>query len=143
MAGRARDVKVLQVRPAGDNHQVIQVSSRDGGYCKKPCANCPWRKDAVGEFPAEAFKHSAYTAYDMATSTFACHTAGKDNPKMCAGFILHGSMHNLTFRLKLRKTRSMFRDVSDGGHELFTSYREMAIANGVDPDDPVLAPCRD
>ena len=29
------------------------------------------------------------------------------------------------------------------GLELFESYREMAIANGVDPDDPVLADCRD
>ena len=34
-------------------------------------------------------------------------------------------------------------DVSDGGHELHDNYREMAIANGVSPDDPSLAECRD
>jgi len=32
--------------------------------------------------------------------------------------------------------------VSDGGVALFDSYAEMAIANGVEPNDPVLAPCR-
>lgn len=30
---------------------------------------CPWRVDATGEFPADAFRHSAETAYDMATET--------------------------------------------------------------------------
>ncbi|MFC6619509.1 DUF6283 family protein [Deinococcus radiophilus] len=32
--------------------------------------------------------------------------------------------------------------VHDGGHQLHDSYRAMAIANGVSPDDPVLADCR-
>ncbi|AVK09334.1 DUF6283 family protein [Pseudomonas aeruginosa] len=32
--------------------------------------------------------------------------------------------------------------VSDGGVDLFDSYAEMAIANGVDPEDPILKPCR-
>lgn len=36
-----------------------------------------------------------------------------------------------------------FDDVADDGHELFENYRAMAIANGVAPDDPILAPCRD
>lgn len=34
-------------------------------------------------------------------------------------------------------------DVSDGGHALHENYKAMAEANGVDPSDPVLAPCRD
>lgn len=32
--------------------------------------------------------------------------------------------------------------VYHGGHELHASYRAMAIANGVSPSDPILAPCR-
>jgi hypothetical protein len=33
-------------------------------------------------------------------------------------------------------------DVHDGGHDLHDSYRDMAVANGVDPDDPALGRCR-
>lgn len=32
----------------------------------------------MGEFPAEAFRHSAPTAYDMAESGFSCHSAGTE-----------------------------------------------------------------
>lgn len=32
--------------------------------------------------------------------------------------------------------------VSDDGIALYDSYREMAVANGVPPDDPIIAPCR-
>ena len=34
-------------------------------------------------------------------------------------------------------------DVSDDGVELHKNYRAMAIANGVDPEDPDLKSCRD
>jgi hypothetical protein len=33
-------------------------------------------------------------------------------------------------------------DVKDSGIGLHASYRDMAVVNGVDPADPVLAPCR-
>lgn len=135
--------KILRTRQAGEEHQVLTVASTKenaGDHCKRPCADCPWRKDAVGVFPAEAFRHSAATAYDMATHTFACHSAGKDQPRMCAGFLLRGAAHNLAVRLQL--LRGIRLEVSDGGHELHASYAEMAVANGVDPNDPILAPCR-
>jgi len=96
----------------------------------------------VGEFPAEAFRHSASTAYDMSDHTFACHQSGKEKPATCAGFLLRGATHNLAVRLGYMRGRFQ-GDVTDGGHELHESYRAMAIANGVDPEDPVLAPCRD
>ncbi|MNF18338.1 hypothetical protein D3C80_2223580 [compost metagenome] len=51
-----------------------------------------------------------------------------------------GAEHNLKVRLQRMKGKWM--DVSDGGHELFESYRAMAEANGVSSDDPVLARCR-
>lgn len=92
-------------------------------------------------FPPEAFRHSAETAYDMATHTFACHTAGASSPRLCAGFLLRGAHHNLAVRLDRMRGR-ILDDVVDGGHDLFESYRDMAVGNGVDPEDPTLAPCR-
>lgn len=143
---KSKKAIVSQARPAGANdrgelHQVLTVEGGGGAYRRKPCANCPWRVDAVGEFPAEAFRISASTAYDMAQNTFACHQSGKDKPAICAGFLLRGADHNMGVRLKRIKGQS-FDDVTDGGHELHDSYRDMATANGVPEDDPVLARCR-
>jgi hypothetical protein len=136
--------KITNKRMAGADHAVLTLTSkpREGMrvHRREPCPQCPWRKDAVGVFPAEAFKHSASTAYDMALNTFACHDSGSKAPADCAGFLLRGADHNLAIRLAHSKGK--LGEVSDGGHELFDSYAAMAIANGVDPDDPVLAPCR-
>lgn len=137
---QARKTRITAVRPAGAAHQVLTVEGGGKGHCTRPCADCPWRKDATGEFPPEAFRHSASTAYDMAANTFACHQAGAEQPRVCAGFLLRGAHHNLSVRLGW--IQGKYRDVSDGGHELHEDYRAMAIANGVDPDDEVLAPCR-
>ena len=133
--------KVVRTRPADENHQVVTLEGGAGGYCRRPCADCPWRVDATGVFPAEAFRLSAPTAYDMAQTRFACHQAGTDHPRTCAGFLLRGANHNLSVRLARMQGR-VHEDVSDGGHQLHAGYREMAIANGVDADDPVLLPCR-
>ncbi|SPK77196.1 conserved protein of unknown function (plasmid) [Cupriavidus taiwanensis] len=133
---------ITRARAAGPEHQVVTVEGGKGSYRRAPCAKCPWRIDAVGEFPAEAFRHSAETAYDMATHTFACHESGARKPAMCAGFLLRGADHNLSVRLKMIQGY-VFGDVSDGGHELHDNYRAMAIANGVAIDDPVLVACRD
>jgi hypothetical protein len=133
--------RITQIRPAGDDHQVVTVEGGKGTYRRKPCSDCPWRIDAAGEFPAEAFKHSAATAYDMASATFACHQSGKERPSICAGFLLRGAGHNLVVRLGFMRGR--FKDdVQDGGFALHENYKAMAVANGVDPDDPVLSACR-
>lgn len=132
--------KILDIRPAGANNQVVTVEGGSGAYRRRPCDGCPWRIDQTGSFPAEAFAHSAGTAYDMATHTFGCHESGQDKPAVCAGFLLHGAEHNLTARLRLM--RGEFTDVTDGGHVLHESYRAMAEANGVDEDDPRIRPCR-
>jgi len=137
-----RKPTITAIRPAGHNHQVVTVEGGSGAYRRKPCDTCPWRVDAVGEFPAEAFRHSANTAYDMGTHTFACHSSGAEKPAMCAGFLLNGSLHNMAVRLKLMGGKIDLDQVSDGGIELFESYREMAEANGVDADDPILHECR-
>lgn len=78
----------------------------------------------------------------MAQTTFACHMAGKDEPLTCAGFLLRGSMHNLLIRLGQMRGAIDFDKISAGGAQLYDSYRAMAIANGVEADDPALKPCR-
>ena len=132
--------KIIQIRPAGPDHQVVIASGKYSCQMKKPCPKCPWRKDATGEFPAEAFRHSASTAYDMSEHVFACHSSGVEKGKTCAGFLLRGADHNLSVRLGM--LRSDYNSTTDGGHELHDSYRAMAVANGVDPQDPVLKECR-
>lgn len=134
--------EVRQVRQAGDDHQVVTVVGGRSTYRRTPCADCPWRKDAVGIFPAEAFRHSANTAYDMSDHTFACHQSGIEKPAVCAGFLLRGADHNLAVRLGYINGR--FKgDVTDGDCQLHENYRAMAVANGVAPNDPILDPCRD
>jgi hypothetical protein len=133
--------RITATRPADENNQVVRVEGGKGSYRREPCPGCPWRVDQTGEFPAEAFRISANTAYDMAGETFGCHESGTKAPATCAGFLLRGADHNMSVRLGYSSGRYK-GDVTDGGHELHPSYRAMAIANGVDPDDPVLAPCR-
>lgn len=133
------DVRIRGVHDGGDGEWgVVSLESFDRGFRSHPCATCPWRKDApTGVFPPEVFRHSARTAYDLATSKFGCHTSGREKPATCAGFLLRGASDNLAVR--------MSREDFSGVHslvELYGSYREMAVANGVDPDDPALAPCR-
>ncbi|MEY8773001.1 DUF6283 family protein [Erwinia sp. ACCC 02193] len=131
---------VIQTRAAGEDHQVISLKKDSKACRRKPCPDCPWRKDAVGEFPAEAFRHSANTSYDMSQNVFACHDSGVDHAATCAGFILRGADNNLAIRMAY--FRDEIPEVTDGGHELFSNYRDMAIANGVSEDDPILGPCR-
>lgn len=142
-----KQAKIVDARPGGENeHGEHRVLSIEGGkFCARPqpCPKCPWRVDAVGQFPAEAFRQSASTAYDMATNMFSCHDAGAKKPATCAGFLLRGADHNMAVRMKVVMREFSFAAVSDGGHELFESYRAMAIANGVPEDDPVIEPCRE
>lgn len=138
-----RITRITDNRTAGPNHAVLTIEGGKGDlYRRGPCPTCPWRVDAVGEFPAEAFKHSAPVAYDMATHVFACHQSGSSKPAICAGFLLRNSVNNLGVRLKLCRGLIDLNQVTDGGHELHASYRDMAVANGVNLHDPVLASCR-
>lgn len=134
-------VKRTQTRMAGDC-AVVTLEGGGGAYKRVPCSQCPWRVDQTGSFPAEAFRHSAATAYDMAEATFACHMAGAEHPAICAGFLMRGADHNLDVRMKCARGAMDFNAISDGGVELHDSYRAMAVANGCDEDEEVLRPCR-
>lgn len=138
---RARRAKITKETLVGPEHAVLTMKG-GGGYRRKPCEECPWKCENAGkEFPAEAFRHSARTAYDMADATFGCHMS-EGEPITCAGFLLAHSDNNLSVRLSAANGEMDVSLVHDGGNEMFANYRDMAIANGVDPDDPVLAPVR-
>jgi hypothetical protein len=133
--------RVTRVTKAGAGHRVLTVEGGRDLHRSEPCADCPWRVDARGKFPPEAFRASAHVAHDMARSRFGCHASGKDRPATCAGFLLRAG-HNLSVRLMAATGRIDLSRVSEGGHALWGSYREMAEANGVDPGDPALEKCR-
>ncbi len=78
-----------------------------------------------------------------AGNEFACHQSGAEKPATCAGYLLRGARHNMATRLKAMSGKIDFASISDDGLELFESYRDMAEANGVSPNDPVLRQCRD
>lgn len=135
------EVSITNVRPAGANDQVVTLTGGSGAYRRKPCGPCPWVEENAGDFPAEAFVHSAGTAYDLSTHRFACHESGVGNPATCAGFLLRGADHNLSVRMDRMHGRIQ-NDVQEDGRALFEGYREMALAHGVDPDHPALKGCR-
>lgn len=137
-----KQARITDVRPVDEDHQVVTIKGGGGQYRREPCGGCPWRVDQTGQFPAGAFRESARTAYNMAESVFSCHESGTEKPATCAGFLMRGADHNIAVRMKYISGKWDFDAISDGGHELHASYRAMAEANGVDPADPVLEPCR-
>lgn len=109
---------------------------------RRPCTNCPWRADAQpGEFTAERYRVLAASAYDRSFMIFTCHKSPEGGEVVCAGFLERGAEHNLAVRLAYSQRRLERFDRS-GGLRLHSSYRAMAIANGVAPDEPLLEPCR-
>lgn len=141
--GRKKNV-ITASRKADRRHRVVTVVGEHPvlTHRRTPCDECPWRKDAkVGTFPAQAYRISAPTDYDMGRSMFGCHMSGIEHTLACAGFLLRGAEHSWVIRMAALSGRYDPSKVASDV-ELYSSYRAMAIANGVAPDDPVLAPCR-
>ncbi|WP_367273879.1 DUF6283 family protein [Niveispirillum sp.] len=112
-------------------------------YRRQPCGGCPWLVRNVGTFPAEAFRLSANTAFDMSMHSFACHESGAEKPATCAGFLLRNAANNIGVRLAVRSGQVDLAEVKEPLNDpLWPSYRAMAIGNGVAPDDPAIARCR-
>lgn len=135
--------KILAVRPAGDEHQVVTLKAEgDRRYRRKPCGGCPWVIDNTGDFPAEAFEHSANTSEDMSLNAFACHESGSERSSTCAGFLLRGADNNLAVRLGVSQGVYDLDQVHEGDLDLYDNYRAMAVGNGVDPESPALKDVR-
>lgn len=139
----SRGGTVLGIHPCDAGNQVVTVQAERNAFRREVCAECPWRRDAEpGAFPAEAFRHSASTCADMAPTTFACHMSGTERPATCAGFLLsRHAPHNLSVRLRAMKGEPLLQDVRATA-PTYDDYREMAVANGMDAEDPALAVVR-
>jgi hypothetical protein len=139
-------VTVHETKVCSEEYGVTTVETRGAGahaHRRKPCKECPWRMDVpTGVFPADAFRESAPTSYDGAIKTFGCHMNKTTAVATCAGFLLRHSDNNIGIRLSLSGERIDLDTVEDGGVPVYPSYREMAIANGVTADDPVLRDVR-
>lgn len=137
--------RVIGVHPCDETAQVVTVKTDAGRHIvrREPCQECPWRKDSpIGAFPVEAYRHSAGTCADMATTTFACHMSGAEKPATCAGFLLsEDAQHNMLVRLAMMRGDFKMGDISPTV-PTYRRYRDMATANGVDEDDPALARLR-
>lgn len=138
---RRKTAKIVRTKIADKLHVVHTVEGTTG-YCLSPCSECPWRISNTGSFPAEAFRISANTAEDQSFSQFGCHMAGVDKGMICAGFLHKGADNNIGTRLAMMA--GAYNPTHLRGHriKLHASYRAMAIANGVTPDDPAITNCR-
>ncbi|WP_329142938.1 DUF6283 family protein [Streptomyces sp. NBC_01456] len=136
-----RPTAVLARRPADDVWEVISVYEDVPTAPRRPCGGaepCPWRRDAPrGQFPAAAFELSAPTSQPGSTRRFGCHSSTPARPQMCAGWLLRGADGNEQIQDLLASGRLAHPELPYGV-ELYDSYAEMAIANGVDPAHPTM-----
>ncbi|WP_381568180.1 DUF6283 family protein [Streptomyces eurythermus] len=108
----------------------------------RPCSGrqvCPWRRDApAGQFPPQVFEHSAPgNRLAGPVGWFGCHSSTEARPLLCAGRLLAGADGNDSAREMISTGVLPGPELPDGV-ELYGSYAEMAIANGVDPGLPAL-----
>jgi hypothetical protein len=108
---------------------------------RRTCDDCPFLLSSpVGKFSAERFLDLAHTCKpgEMPGNVFACHNSPAGREKACAGMILV-TRDDLPNRLRLMVSQGLLNpdDISATG-PLFASYRDMATANGCDPDAPEL-----
>lgn len=109
-----------------------------------PCNSCPYRKDAPRElWSREEFYGLLRNDRDeLGGAIYGCHGTRKvpEGPSICAGWLLDQKRRGLPaiqLRLSLMRSeaaRTNLESVSNGGHELYSSIREMCAANGVDEE---------
>ena len=84
---------------------------------------------------------SANRAYDQSMHQFAYHVSGSENPASCTGFLLRDATHNIGLRLAPITGKIDPNELREMV-PLHPSYRAMAEANAVPPDDPALRSTR-
>ncbi len=97
------------------------------------CAECPWLKDTpVSQFPPERYRELRATCEQGFNNLFACHRTAMGRETVCVGYLLVDGLNN--FRVRLAVIRGQYdpRKLKATG-PLYSSYREMAAANGYDP----------
>ena len=106
---------------------------------RQPCKSCPYRRDVrLGFWQGIEFKDLLAHDSNQFGNMFGCHEGNKkpvEDRDFCAGWVLdqkRRGIPNLQFRLAViqdSKVGTMLNEITDGGHELYDSIREMAEAN--------------
>lgn len=106
----------------------------------RPCSECPWRRDVpVGQFDPERYIALESTSRGpdghpmLGDPLFACHKTKEGAELACAGWLAVEGLDHLNIRLALATGQLVWEDVlkPEGWPELYSSYTEMAAANGV------------
>jgi Family of unknown function (DUF6283) len=118
----------------------------------KPCAKCPYRKDAPLElWSPEEFQNVLEQDKAMVGHVFGCHKhikrklAGEATP-LCAGWVLDQlkrDLPSIALRLLIAKSDNpqqsfdQLQSVSSDGLDMYETIEDMCAANGVEDDqDP-------
>ena len=111
---------------------------------RKPCSDCPYRKDAPKEFWSP-LEFSSVLTQDRAPNglghMFGCHkfrALPDDERRVCIGWLLNQRARDLPsnlLRLKLMQSKEARRCLKEASSdtEMFESIEEMCLANGVEP----------
>jgi hypothetical protein len=109
--------------------------------CRRPCSNCPWRKDAPTEhWDPEHFREIWRDCQDDGLHMMLCHhanevSAPEDKP-ICQGWVRVMGHDAIGVRIALVRGRVTRREVEDKeGPELFETFEDMLLANGVLPPE--------
>jgi hypothetical protein len=78
---------------------------------------------------------SANRTYDQSMHQFACQVSDSENPASCTVFLLRDATHNIGLRLAPITGKIDPNELREMV-PLHPSYRAMAEANAVPPDDP-------
>ena len=111
----------------------------------RPCPECPWqRKAPPGKFDADRYRQLAGTARQTMDGVFACHMSAEGGEIACAGYLATTGATSIRVRVWFAAGLVDLHAIDAAAREpdypdLYGSYAEMAVANGVPADDPALA----
>jgi hypothetical protein len=101
-----------------------------------PCESCPYRRDAkLARWDRSEFKRLLAQDKDPMGAMFACHGSARTEHAVCAGWLLDQKRRDLpSIQLRLALTfkaeaRRLLEVVTDKGHALYDSIKEMCDAN--------------
>ncbi|MEC3995225.1 DUF6283 family protein [Actinacidiphila sp. DG2A-62] len=111
-------------------------------YRRRPCGNCPWRKDVEpGEFPASRYEELRVTSEQreghepgIGAPLFACHKTPEGREIACAGWLAAVGHRHIGVRLAVAQRRLPPEVLHPGDDwpELFDTYDEMATRQAGD-----------
>lgn len=100
---------------------------------RKPCADCPWRKDAETDvWSKERFQMLAVDCRDDGMKAMACHKSGQEQPYACAGFLAQVGYESVGVRILAMQGGETPDDIYTNGLDLFETFEQMLEANDVE-----------